>query len=96
MIDGLVRFATLRKRISAKGNRYFSGLLGHAGLVLLKDRDEEGAWTLFISAREERPAQRNLNHHAKRERPKPKPKPQRPRVDPELDDPIPPFEHGLS
>ncbi len=54
----LVPLAGLYENTSKNGNRYFSGFLGKARVVMFENRDvKEGelGWTLFVQERQERP-----------------------------------------
>ena len=47
--DGKVKLARVFERTSKAGNRYFSGRLGAARLLILEDsRGEENEWTMFL------------------------------------------------
>lgn len=54
----LVPLAGLYENTSKNGNRYFSGYLGKARVVMFENReakDGEPGWTLFVQERAEKP-----------------------------------------
>ncbi|MBX3516742.1 MAG: hypothetical protein KF815_07335 [Rhodospirillales bacterium] len=54
----LVPLAGLYENTSKNGNRYFSGFLGKARVVMFENRDAkegEPGWTLFVQERQEKP-----------------------------------------
>ena len=73
----------MTQRTSAKGNPYFTGLLGNTTLLLFKTPDGDSeygqGWTLYI---QERPAKRSSKPKA------PSPKPQK-QERPFIDDDVP-------
>ena len=58
-LDGKVNLARLFERTSAKGNRYFSGRMGAARIMLFKDdrADGDNVWQLFVQDGDEQPHQ---------------------------------------
>ena len=53
-----VRLATVRERTSASGNRYFSGFLGDASVLMFRDSDADNewgeAWAVYVQERKKR------------------------------------------
>jgi len=49
-LDGKVLLGRLYERTSLKGNRYFSGRLGAARIMLFKDdhADDDNVWQIFV------------------------------------------------
>ena len=58
-LDGKVNLARLFERTSAAGNRYFSGCMGSARIMLFKDdrADDDNVWQLFVQDGDEQPRQ---------------------------------------
>jgi hypothetical protein len=58
-LDGKVNLARLFERTSAAGNRYFSGRMGAARIMLFKDEraDDDNVWQLFVQDSDEQPRQ---------------------------------------
>jgi len=57
--DGKVLLGRLYERTSQRGNRYFSGRLGAARIMLFKDdkADDDNAWQLFVQDGDDKAAQ---------------------------------------
>ncbi len=58
-LDGKVNLARLFERTSAAGNRYFSGRMGAARIMLFRDEraDDDNVWQLFVQDSDEQPRQ---------------------------------------
>jgi len=57
--DGKVLLGHLYERTSQKGNRYFSGRLGAARIMLFKDdkADVDNCWQMFVQDGDDKPPQ---------------------------------------
>jgi len=57
--DGKVLLGRLFERTSQKGNRYFSGRLGAARIMLFHDdkADVDNAWQMFVQDGDDKPPQ---------------------------------------
>ncbi len=57
--DGKVLLGRLYERTSQKGNRYFSGRLGTARIMLFKDdkADVDNCWQMFVQDGDDKPHQ---------------------------------------
>ena len=66
-LDGKVLLGRLFERTSLKGNRYFSGRLGAARVMLFKDdkADVDNAWQLFVQDGDDKPPQATQEGHGR-------------------------------